>query len=120
MTDLQASERERIPLSVVGGLGERWSADSARAQEQALPGGRVVVSCGAQLGVGGLGRHLALGGFGALDRDLGTVHTRRHPIKRQLTGRTFEIAIVQVITFLKVLLKEILPIEVSPVEKLSF
>lgn len=59
LTDPQASERERIALSVVGGLGERWRADSARAQEEALPSGRVVVSCGAQLGAGGLGRHLA-------------------------------------------------------------
>ncbi len=38
--------------------GERWRAAVAREQETALPAGRVVVSCSAPLGVGGLGRHL--------------------------------------------------------------
>jgi glycosyltransferase involved in cell wall biosynthesis len=39
-------------------LGVRWRAEAARAQEAALPTGRVVVSCAASLGVAGLGRHL--------------------------------------------------------------
>lgn len=40
-------------------LGARWRAQSAHAQEAALPSGSVVVSCAAPLGVGGLGRHLS-------------------------------------------------------------
>jgi glycosyltransferase involved in cell wall biosynthesis len=40
-------------------VGSRsWRAEVAVSQEQALPSGRVVVSCSAPLGVGGLGRHL--------------------------------------------------------------
>lgn len=39
-------------------LGTRWRAQARRAQEAILPTGRVVVSCGAPYGVGGLGRHL--------------------------------------------------------------
>jgi len=39
-------------------LGARWRAQAASAQEAALPDGRVVVSCPAPFGVGGLGRHL--------------------------------------------------------------
>ncbi len=50
---------EQVPLSTVAGLGEQWRTEAAVAQEQVLPDGRVVVSCGAQLGSGGLGRHLA-------------------------------------------------------------
>jgi glycosyltransferase involved in cell wall biosynthesis len=39
-------------------LGPRWRAQSAKAQEAALPCGGVVVSCPAPFGAGGLGRHL--------------------------------------------------------------
>jgi glycosyltransferase involved in cell wall biosynthesis len=38
-------------------LGPRWRARSESEQQAALPSGRVVVSCSAPLGVGGLGRH---------------------------------------------------------------
>jgi glycosyltransferase involved in cell wall biosynthesis len=38
-------------------LGASWRKDSERAQEAALPGGSVVVSCSAPFGAGGLGRH---------------------------------------------------------------
>lgn len=38
--------------------GPRWRAEAAKAQEAALPSVRALVSCPAQLGVGGLGRHL--------------------------------------------------------------
>jgi glycosyltransferase involved in cell wall biosynthesis len=38
-------------------LGPRWRAEQARAQEAVLPAGRVVVSCPAPVGGGGLGRH---------------------------------------------------------------
>ena len=41
-----------------GSFDARWRADRERAQEAALPSGRVVVSCSTPLGVGGLGRHL--------------------------------------------------------------
>lgn len=44
-----------------------WRERSASAQERALPSGRVVVSCPAPFGVGGLGRHLQEI-VGALDR----------------------------------------------------
>jgi glycosyltransferase involved in cell wall biosynthesis len=43
--------------TVVEPLDARWRAERERAQEAALPSGRVVVSCAAPLGVGGLGRH---------------------------------------------------------------
>jgi glycosyltransferase involved in cell wall biosynthesis len=51
-------------------LDASWRARSQAAQEQAVPLGRVVVSCPAPLGAGGLGRHLqevleALGRCGA-------------------------------------------------------
>jgi glycosyltransferase involved in cell wall biosynthesis len=39
-------------------LDARWRAQAAGAQEAVLPSGRVVVSCSAPYGVGGLGRHL--------------------------------------------------------------
>ena len=39
-------------------LDAGWRTQAARAQEHALPVGRVVVSCQAPLGVGGLGRHV--------------------------------------------------------------
>jgi glycosyltransferase involved in cell wall biosynthesis len=38
--------------------GAAWRAEVARAQERALPAGRVVVSCAASPGVAGLGRHV--------------------------------------------------------------
>jgi glycosyltransferase involved in cell wall biosynthesis len=38
-------------------LGAHWRAERERAQEAVVPCGRVVVSCSAPLGVGGLGRH---------------------------------------------------------------
>jgi glycosyltransferase involved in cell wall biosynthesis len=40
-------------------LGPRWREAAALAQREALPDGRVVVSCSAALGAGGLGRHLS-------------------------------------------------------------
>jgi glycosyltransferase involved in cell wall biosynthesis len=51
------------PLDAVGGprhspLGGRWRADAEMAQQAVLPMGRVVASCSAPFGVGGLGRHL--------------------------------------------------------------
>ncbi len=39
-------------------LDASWRAQSASVQERVLPRGRTVVSCRAQLGVGGLGRHV--------------------------------------------------------------
>lgn len=39
-------------------LDTNWRAQAARMQEEALPTGRVVVSCGASVGTAGLGRHL--------------------------------------------------------------
>lgn len=39
-------------------FGREWQAQRMRAQEAALPPGRVVVSCSAPFGAGGLGRHL--------------------------------------------------------------
>jgi glycosyltransferase involved in cell wall biosynthesis len=39
-------------------LGPRWRARSAAEQSAALPAGRLLVSCPAPYGVGGLGRHL--------------------------------------------------------------
>ena len=41
-----------------GPLGVHWRAQRERSQEAVLPSGRVVVSCAAALGAGGLGRHL--------------------------------------------------------------
>ncbi len=35
-----------------------WRAERERTQQHALPGGRVLVTCSAPLGTGGLGRHL--------------------------------------------------------------
>jgi glycosyltransferase involved in cell wall biosynthesis len=43
---------------VEGPLGAGWRRDAERAQEAALPGGSVLVSCPAPLDAGGLGRHL--------------------------------------------------------------
>jgi glycosyltransferase involved in cell wall biosynthesis len=39
-------------------LGPRWREAASRAQSEVLPSGRVVVSCTAPRGSGGLGRHL--------------------------------------------------------------
>jgi glycosyltransferase involved in cell wall biosynthesis len=39
-------------------LGVRWRAEATWAQEVVLPPGRIIVSCAAPFGVGGLGRHL--------------------------------------------------------------
>jgi glycosyltransferase involved in cell wall biosynthesis len=39
-------------------LGPAWRAGEFARQQQALPGGRVVASCGVPFGAGGLGRHL--------------------------------------------------------------
>jgi glycosyltransferase involved in cell wall biosynthesis len=50
----EARERERAEPA----LGPRWRAAAERLQAAALPRGRVVVSCPAPFGVGGLGRHL--------------------------------------------------------------
>lgn len=44
--------------SADGPLGARWRAQSEELQVQGLPSGRVVVSCPAPFGVGGLGRHI--------------------------------------------------------------
>jgi glycosyltransferase involved in cell wall biosynthesis len=44
--------------TLAGRFDARWRAARERAQEEALPPGRVVVSCSTPLGVGGLGRHL--------------------------------------------------------------
>jgi glycosyltransferase involved in cell wall biosynthesis len=65
--ELAASER------LGGGLNDAWRAARARAQERELPPGRVLVSCPAPYGGGGLGRHLletveALGRRGATPR----------------------------------------------------
>jgi glycosyltransferase involved in cell wall biosynthesis len=54
------TESTEAPLSesrAEGPLGARWRIEREHAQEMALPSGRVVVSCSAPLGVGGLGRH---------------------------------------------------------------
>jgi glycosyltransferase involved in cell wall biosynthesis len=45
-------------VALEGSFGALWRAQRERAQEAALPRGRVVVSCAAPLGGGGLGRHL--------------------------------------------------------------
>lgn len=46
--------RDRAPAP----LGASWRAERERIQEAALPRGRVVVSCSAPFGRGGLGRHV--------------------------------------------------------------
>lgn len=54
MTSTESSTR-----TAEGPLGPRWRAESASVQESALPSGRIVVSCPANVsGAGGLGRHL--------------------------------------------------------------
>jgi glycosyltransferase involved in cell wall biosynthesis len=45
-------------VSLERSLGPLWRAERESAQEAALPAGRVVVSCAAPFGSGGLGRHL--------------------------------------------------------------
>jgi glycosyltransferase involved in cell wall biosynthesis len=48
-------------------FNSRWRQEAERAQEAVVPSGRVVVSCSAPLGGGGLGRHMQEV-VGALDR----------------------------------------------------
>jgi glycosyltransferase involved in cell wall biosynthesis len=59
-TELPAPRsREQTPITVAA-PDERWRGECAAVQESVLPSaGRVVVSCGAQPGSGGLGRHLS-------------------------------------------------------------
>jgi glycosyltransferase involved in cell wall biosynthesis len=45
-------------VSKASALGPAWRVQAQSAQESALPSGRVVVSCAASPGKGGLGRHL--------------------------------------------------------------
>ncbi|MGA2164550.1 MAG: glycosyltransferase family 4 protein [Solirubrobacteraceae bacterium] len=53
------SERSRaVEAGPRGPFDVGWRAERERAQEEALPSGRAVVSCSTPLGVGGLGRHL--------------------------------------------------------------
>jgi len=57
---MTASTEPRVPGSRSDQpLGPQWREAAARAQRTALPAGRVVVSCSAPLGSGGLGRHLS-------------------------------------------------------------
>jgi glycosyltransferase involved in cell wall biosynthesis len=53
----ESAQERRSQRQAQALLGARWRAESERAQEAAVPRGRVVVSCSASLGVGGLGRH---------------------------------------------------------------
>jgi glycosyltransferase involved in cell wall biosynthesis len=53
MTSSEAAEAGR---SRIGGAG--WRAEAQRAQQEALPSGSILVTCGAPFGGGGLGRHL--------------------------------------------------------------
>jgi glycosyltransferase involved in cell wall biosynthesis len=55
--ELPASVPTEPPASTPS-LGAAWRAAAARAQEQALPSGKAVVSCAASPGVAGLGRHV--------------------------------------------------------------
>jgi glycosyltransferase involved in cell wall biosynthesis len=56
---MTASAEARAPGSrPPDGIGPEFRREAARAQSAALPAGRVVVSCTAPLGAGGLGRHL--------------------------------------------------------------
>ena len=57
MTESTESESRLAQRRPDGPLGARWREQREQAQETALPSGRVVVSCSAPLGVGGLGRH---------------------------------------------------------------
>ncbi|MGH2855775.1 MAG: hypothetical protein ACRDLF_16500, partial [Solirubrobacteraceae bacterium] len=49
---------ERRAGAPTGSFDVTWRAEREREQEQALPPGRVAVSCAARPGTGGLGRHL--------------------------------------------------------------
>ena len=51
-------ERPAVEGDPRGPFDVRWRAARERLQEQVMPPGRVVVSCSAPLGSGGLGRHL--------------------------------------------------------------
>lgn len=56
---MTASTEPSVEADQGGGpLGASWREATLAAQEAALPSGRVVVSCSAALGTGGLGRHL--------------------------------------------------------------
>jgi glycosyltransferase involved in cell wall biosynthesis len=50
--------RRAAPRAGAGPLDGRWRESREQAQEGVLPAGRVVVSCSAPLGQGGLGRHV--------------------------------------------------------------
>jgi glycosyltransferase involved in cell wall biosynthesis len=71
--------RPQTPISVPSPEQPRRS-ESAKAQEAVLPPGRVVVSCGAQLGAGGLGRHLEeiLGAFERRGQDTVCISAQTH------------------------------------------
>jgi glycosyltransferase involved in cell wall biosynthesis len=51
-------EAHQTPATSDSPFGARWREAQARVQEDALPEGRVAVSCSAPRGTGGLGRHL--------------------------------------------------------------
>jgi glycosyltransferase involved in cell wall biosynthesis len=53
-----STEAGRADSEASAPLGDRWREEAVREQRAAMPGGEVVVSCSAPLGVGGLGRHL--------------------------------------------------------------
>src|SRR5437870_4480722 len=56
---MESSAERGVTAAHEGGpLDASWRALSERRQESVLPAGRVVVSCPAPLGGGGLGRHL--------------------------------------------------------------
>jgi glycosyltransferase involved in cell wall biosynthesis len=56
---MTASAESSVATKASGGpLSASWRERTLRAQEAALPPGRVAVSCSAPLGAGGLGRHL--------------------------------------------------------------
>jgi glycosyltransferase involved in cell wall biosynthesis len=56
---MTASAEEPVPrLAAESPFDAAWRAQAERAQEGVLPGGSVVATCSAPLGVGGLGRHL--------------------------------------------------------------
>ncbi len=55
---MTASAEARAPSDRPDGLGAGWREAALRAQCAELPSGRVVVTCTAERGAGGLGRHL--------------------------------------------------------------
>jgi glycosyltransferase involved in cell wall biosynthesis len=83
-----------------------WRASAQRLQEQALPSGRVVVSCSAPFGAGGLGRHLeeiaaALARSGQETTCIcqSTLDAERSRRSRRLYGRALDTALVPVTRF---------------------